>query len=226
MIPIGRDRYELYCEPASDAPPDEPVGTGLIARLIHRVTARLRDAEERQRQAPAERDQPKGFLGRLQERMFGWAAERIAEQRLLWNLRGRTDVVIAHPQDMTFDQVHDLVRRELRRDYDRHLRWTVIDGLAFLVTFVALGPLFVLIPGVANLPAIYFGFRTILHFFSLRGASQGLHRVQWSGRPCPPLGELRDVVTLEPADRDQRVHDIASRLHLQHLSTFFERVAV
>ena len=165
MIPIGRDRYELYCEPASDAPPDEPVGTGLIARLMHRVTTRLHDAEERQRQAPAERDEPKGFIGRLQARMFGWAAERIAEQRLLWNLRGRTDVVIAHPQDMTFDQVHDLVRRELRRDYDRHLRWTVIDGLAFLVTFVALGPLFVLIPGVANLPAVNFGFRTILHIF-------------------------------------------------------------
>ena len=226
MIPVGRDRYELYCEPASDVPPDEPAGTGLIARLMQRVTSLLRDAEERQRQDPSERDEPKGFIGRLQERMFAWAAERIAEQRLLWNLRGRTDVVIAHPQDMTFDQVHDLVRRELRSDYERHRRWTVIDGLLFLVTFVALGPLFVLIPGIANLPAIYFGFRTLLHFFSMRGAAQGLHRVQWTGRPCPPLGELRDVVTLEPADRDQRVHDIAMRLRLQHLSTFFERVAV
>lgn len=226
MIPVGRDRYELYCEPASDVPPDEPAGSGLIARLMHRVTSLMRDAEARQRQHPAEREEPKGFLGRWQERMFAWAAERIAEQRLLWNLRGRTDVVVAYPQDMTFEQVHDLVRRELRRDYDRHLRWTVIDGFAFVVTFVALGPLFVLIPGIANLPAIYFGFRTILHFFSLRGAAQGLNRVQWSGRSCPPLGELREVVTLEPAARDQRVHDIATRLHLQHLSRFFDRVAV
>jgi hypothetical protein len=224
VIPIGRDRNELYCEPASDAPPDEPLGTGLIARLKHRMAKAIHDAGHRHGVEP-----PAGstsVLARLQERMFAWAAERIAEQRLLWNLRGQSQVTVAYPQDMTFDQVESLVRHELRKDYDRHLRWTAIDAFLFLVTFVALGPLFILIPGVANLPAIYFGFRTILHFFSMRGAAQGLHRVQWIGRPCPPLDELRDVATLEPAARDQRVHDIASRLRLQHLSTFFERVAV
>ena len=226
VIPIGRDRNELYCEPASDAPPDQPEGAGFFARLKYRLSALLHDAEQRQRHGAQEHDERKGFLARMQERMFAWAAERIAEQRLLWNLRGRTQVVIAYPQDMTFDQVEALVRRELRKDHDRHLRWTLIDGFLFLVTFVALGPLFVLIPGVANLPAVYFGFRTILHLFSMRGAAQGLHRIEWVGRPCPPLDELREVVTLEPAARDQRVHDIAARLHLQHLSTFFERVAV
>jgi hypothetical protein len=225
VIPIGRDRYELYCEPASDAPPDQPVGSGLIARLKHRIATFIHEAEQRRHATPHDHP-PKGYLGRMQDQMLGWAAERIAEQRLLWNLRGRTDAVVAYPQDMTFDDVQALVRRELRKDYDRHLRWTLIDGLLFLVTFVALGPLFVLIPGVANLPALYFGFRTILHFFSMRGAAQGLHRVTWSGRPCPPLGELRDVVTLEPAARDRCVHDIARRLRLQHLSTFFERVAL
>ena len=224
VIPIGRDRHELYCEPASDAPPEHPEGPGFIARLRHRLSSMLHDAEHRQRRAPDEELQ--GFFARLQERMFAWAAERIAEQRLLWNLRGRSEVVIAYPQDLTFDQVQGLVRRELQHDYDRHRRWTVIDGFLFLITFVALGPLFVLIPGVANLPAVYFGFRTLLHFFSMRGAAQGLHRVQWIGRPCPPLDELRDVVTLEPAARGPRVHDIATRLRLQHLSTFLERVAV
>jgi len=226
VIPIGRDRNELYCEPASDAAPDEPTGTGLIARVKYRVLSLLHAAEHRHLHGPSERDEPKGFFGRMQDRMFVWAAERIAEQRLLWNLRGRADVVISYPQDMTFEQVEGLVRSELRKDYERHRRWTVIDGFLFVLTSVALGPILLLIPGVANLPAVYFGFRTVLHFLSMRGAAHGLHGVRWIGRPCPPLDELRDVATLEPAVRDQRVHDIAARLRLQHLAAFFERLAV
>jgi hypothetical protein len=38
------------------------------------------------------------------------------------------------------------------------------------------------------------------------------------------LGELRDLATLEAAARDARLHDIAVRLRLPHLSTFFDRV--
>jgi hypothetical protein len=79
---------------------------------------------------------------------------------------------------------------------------------------------------VANLPALYFGFRTVGHWFSMRGASQGVHRVRWTGRPCPPLTELRELAVLEPEVREQRIHDISTRLRLQHLSTFYERVAV
>ena len=119
-----------------------------------------------------------------------------------------------------------LVKLVLQRDYERHRRWVVIDGILFLLTFVLLGPLFLLIPGVANLPALYFGFRTVGHWFSMRGASQGVHRVRWTGRPCPPLTELRELAVLEPEVREQRIHDISTRLRLQHLSTFYERVAV
>ena len=77
-----------------------------------------------------------------------------------------------------------------------------------------------------NLLAYYFAFRVVGHWLSMRGAAQGLHRVSWSGRLCPPLAELRDVVALEAPARNARVHDIATRLRLQHLTTFFERVAV
>jgi hypothetical protein len=31
---------------------------------------------------------------------------------------------------------------------------------------------------------------------------------------------------LEAPARDARIHDVATRLHLQHLTTFFERVAL
>ena len=155
---------------------------------------------------------------------MAWVAERIAEQHLLWSLRGQTAVVASHPTDMPFDEVHALIRRTLQRDYDRHRKWTFIDGLLFVVTFVLLGPIFLLIPGIANLPALYFGFRAVSHFLAMRGAAQGLHRVHWTGRPCPPLSELRAVVLLNTTDRGDRLHDIAERLRLSHLTTFVDRV--
>jgi hypothetical protein len=40
------------------------------------------------------------------------------------------------------------------------------------------------------------------------------------------LTDLRAVASLDGEAREQRVHEIAARLRLQHLSTFFERVAV
>jgi hypothetical protein len=60
----------------------------------------------------------------------------------------------------------------------------------------------------------------------MRGASQGLQSVAWSGSPSAPLGELREVAALAPDARNARVHDIAARLRLQHFSTFFERVSL
>jgi hypothetical protein len=187
----------------------------------------MRRAEEHHQRRGDEVDhQAKGWLGRLHDHTMAWVAERIEEQRLLWNLQGQTTATAAHPQDMTFDQVLGLIRRILQDDYDRHRRWMIIDGILFVLTFVLLGPLFLLVPGVANLPALYFGFRAVGHFFSMRGARHGLAHVQWTSRPCPPLAELRDVVVLEPPVRAERIHDIASRLRLQRLSTFFDRVAI
>lgn len=223
VIPVGRERYELYCEPSGETPSADPSAAGFRARLRNRFNSAVHAAEEWQR-----RNEPagEGLIGRMKGRFLSWAAQRIVEQRLLWNLRNHTEVVVAHPQDMTFDQVIALIRANLREDHDRHWRWMIIDGVLFVLTFVSLGPFFLLVPGIANIPALYFGFRAIGHWLSMHGAAQGLHRVSWSGRSCPPLSELRDVVFLEPPARDARVHDVAARLRLPHLSTFFERVAV
>jgi hypothetical protein len=228
VIPLGRDRYELYCEqPVELDEHAHSASPGLVGRLLQRFSAWLRATEERQRTHAVEGsgDQAKTRFKRLQDRCLAWMVERVAEQRLLWNLRGRTTAVAVHPQDMTFDQVKALIQRDLQRDYERHRRWLIIDGIG-LVVFIALSPLFLLIPGVANLPALYFAFRVVGHWLSLRGAAQGLRRVTWTSRPCPPLGELREVATMEPRARDTRIQDIASRLQLQHLATFFERMAV
>ena len=220
VIPIGHDRYELYCEQ-----PDEPENVeaeeppaGILGKLRSRFTAMLRAAEERRLRDHDVEEEPKGWLGRMQDRMMAWVVERIAEQRLLWNLRRQTTATAAHPQDMSFEQVMTLIRGTLKRDYDRHRIWLVIDTLGLVASGAVM-----MVPG-PNVLAYYFTFRVVGHWLSMRGASQGLHRVAWTSRPCPPLGELREVADLEPHARDVRVHEIAARLRLQHLATFFSRV--
>ena len=151
---------------------------------------------------------------------MAWVAERIAEQRLLWNLRREVEVTAAYPQDMTFEQASTLIRRTLQRDYTRHRIWLAVNGV-LLIGSAALIP----VPG-PNIIGYYFAFRVMGHWLSVRGALQGLRRVTWTGRPCAPLNELREAALLEGDARDQRVHAVAERLALPHLSTFFSRVAV
>ena len=139
VIPIGRDRYELYCEMAEpESIEPDPPPTGMIGKLRHRFTVMLRAAEERQRGGDTTIE-AEGWFGRLQERIVGWVAERIAEQRLLWNLRRQTDVRASHPSDMSFEQVMTLIRRMLQRDYERHRRWLVIDTLGLIASGVQAG---------------------------------------------------------------------------------------
>lgn len=220
VIPVGPARYELYCEDTAepDAAPTPP--TGVVGRLRHRFSVMLRAAEER-RHRPREIHQvPAGRLERVQERLMAWVVERIAEQRLLWNLRRQTTAVAVHPHDMTIEQVQTLIRRTLQRDYERHRVWLVVDSLGLIASAVL-----ALVPG-PNLVAYYFAFRVVGHWLSMRGAIQGVRAIAWTNRPCPPLGELREAASLEPDIRAARVDDVAARLHLRHLSSFFERVAV
>jgi hypothetical protein len=218
VIPIGLERYELYCESPVEAPSLEPDSTGIIGRLRHRFAVMLHEAEEgRHGGAPSTAVTRRA---RVQERIMAWVAERIAEQRLLWNLRREVEVAATHPQDMTFDQVMTFVRGTLQRDYGRHRIWLGIDGL-LLIASAALIP----IPG-PNIVGYYFAFRVVGHWLCVRGALQGLRRVNWTGQPSAPLSDLREAVLLEGEARDRRVHEVAERLALPHLSTFFTRVAL
>ena len=221
VIPIGLDRYELYCEASVEAPRPDAAAKGIIGRIRNRFAIMLLQAEER-RQGGGEPSATGAstWLTRLQEYVMAWVAERVAEQRLLWNLRRESAVEAAYPQDLTFEQALTLIRRTLRRDYERHRLWLVVDGLLLIASGV-----FWLVPG-PNIVAYYFAFRVMGHWLSMRGASQGLNRIEWTGRPCEPLTDLRAVVSLDAEARERRVDEIAARLRLQHLSTFFERVAI
>ena len=219
VIPVGPDRYELYCESAVEAPPVTAGSTGIIGRIRHQFAVMLHQAEERRR-AGASASRSATRFGRLQDWIMAWVAERIAEQRLLWSLRREKAVVAFHPQDLTFDQTYTLIRRTLQRDWERHRLWLAVDSV-LLIGSIAL----ILLPG-PNIIGYYFAFRVMGHWLSIRGAQQGLREVVWTGRPCEPLTKLRDAASLNGEARDRHVHEIAAQLQLQHLSTFFERVAV
>jgi hypothetical protein len=211
-------RYEFYC-PRSADPVDDTTGEqpGLIARFRRRFAQTIRDAEQRQDNPSA--DAPAGRVARLQERMLGWIAERVAEQRLLWNLRGETAVELAHADDVPFDEVMALVRASLKADYDRHRRWLVVDTV-----LLVLSGLLMLVPG-PNLVAYVFVFRVGGHWFSMRGATQGLSSIAWSSRPEPALRDLAAAVVERPRGHSPRIGPIAEALDLPDLPAFIARMA-
>ncbi len=217
VVPVGSDRYELYCEQQAEMEPEaDRAADGWLARGQRRFGQILREAEDQEQGGP--REAPRGLAGRLQARLMAWIVERIAEQRLLWNLRSQASAVAVHPDDVAFDEVLVHIRRMLRRDYERHRFWLVVDAIG-----LALAAVFTVIPG-PNLIAYYFTFRVGGHWLSMRGAAQGQLRVTWSGRSSQPLTALRDVWSLSAADRRQRVREVADELRLPKLPRFVERV--
>jgi hypothetical protein len=221
LIPVGPDRYELYCEDHSDA--DTIVGdvpTGRFAAIYHKFKAALAQVEEeRQSGVPRVHQGPRTWTERMKDRALCWIAEKIAEQRLLWRLRNETDVKLLHPDDMIAEEPMTRVRANLQHEADRHLKWTIIDGTLFVLSGIV-----AIVPG-PNVLAYYFGFRLVGHYLSRRGAKHGLDHVQWSVCSSAQLSQLRQAIAMVSHEREQAVLRVASDLHLQHLATFFERTS-
>ena len=224
LVPIGDDSYELYCE-VPDAPvePEPESSGGFVRRWAHELKVRfqavLAEAERERRQGRAERPSG-GWMARTRARAMRWVAESIAEQRLLWHLRGQDAATLFHPDDLDSSESIAVLRRQLGRDFDKHQFWLIFDTLGLLGSFVL-----VPIPG-PNPVLYYFAFRVVGHYLSLRGARQGLNRTVWSTEASAPLTELRRAVALDPAAREAHVNEIALRLNLEHLATFFNRTAI
>jgi K+-H+ exchange-related protein len=218
LVPIGRDRYELYCE-VPDEPEEtvEETPTGFITRMKQRLMALLAEAERERRRGHTE--ETKGIFARTKAVILRYVAETIAEQRLLWHLRRQDSARLFFPDDLDEPRASTLLRRQLARDFEKHRFWLIVDSLGF----VASGAL-VLLPG-PNIVAYYFAFRMAGHYLSLRGARQGLDTVTWAAEESPPLAELRCAIDLDGDERERRVHDVAAALKLEHLVKFFERTA-
>lgn len=221
LVPVAAERYELYCEE-----PDQPVDmsdapkAGILRRAHQRFRQTLADAEREEHKAPGPDDVQPSLAGRLKNRVLRWVAESIAEQRLLWQLRGRDAATLVHPDDLTAAQAQQLLKRSLQRDWDRHRFWMIVDLLG------GIGSVFlILLPG-PNIIGYYFLFRIVGHYLSLRGARNGLGRVTWSMIPSEALKRLRTVVGVAPESREPIVREVALALGLERLTTFFQRAAV
>src|SRR5213079_3434395 len=127
VIPVGSDRYELYCEAPVEVPPVAAGSNGIIERIKFRFAVQAHEAEELRRSGASARAETR--LGRLKQSFMAWFAERREEHRLLSNLRHERAVVAFHPQDLTFEQTHTLIRRTLQREWERHRLWLVIDSV-------------------------------------------------------------------------------------------------
>jgi hypothetical protein len=228
LVPLGADRYELYCEvspdegSADEPAPDASSKRGWFAGLRAKFHEAMAAAElDRTRRENGELDDapPLSTWGRLRARGLAWIADAIAEQRLLWRLRHQTAAQLHFPSDTTADRALTITRAALTRDRDRHRFWLCVDS----VLMIASGALIV-VPG-PNLIGYYFAFRVVGHYLSWRGAKCGLDGVQWTLEPSEALAELRQAMGLGPTQRERHVNDIAVRLRLDHLATFVERVA-
>lgn len=220
LVPIGVDRYELYCEvPDALVEPEADSARGMFHRLKLKFNQVVAEAERERRMAHADRPR-RGWLGRVRARTMRLVAESIAEQRLLWHLRNQSDACLFHPDDIDGPTATAILRKQLGRDFDKHQFWLIFDALGLIASF-----LLVPIPG-PNLLLYFFAFRVVGHFLSLRGARQGLNVTTWGVQPRAPLTELRRAAALDPESREQQVNDIAVRLNLEHLATFFQRIAV
>jgi hypothetical protein len=219
LVPIGRERYELYCEVPEE--PEEAMDeapAGFVKRMRQRFSAVLAEAERERRRGHVE--ERRGTFARAKARTLRYVAESIAEQRLLWHLRRQDAACLFFPDDLDERRAVTLLRRQLGRDLEKHRFWLIVDTLGF----IASGAL-VLLPG-PNIVAYYFAFRMVGHYLSLRGARQGLDRVAWTSEQSAPLSELRRAISLEGDERERRVHDVAAALKLEHLVKFFERMAI
>jgi hypothetical protein len=224
LVPGGPNRFELYCESAAEPAPQRTDGTSGLWKSLHAKFTEVLAAIEREQDSlpstPAAPAAPAGLMRRLRLRGVRWIAERVAEQRLLWRLRGQTAVRAFFPAGIDPAAAHATIRANLDRESRRHLRWLVIDTVGGLFSLLLM-PL----PG-PNMLGYYFAFRIVGHLLAIRGARQGLRVVSWDLQPSDLLAELSRLEHLPETERASRVRAIAQALGLPRLARFFERIAV
>ena len=218
-IPLGAGTFEPYFEHEDDD--DEPAEAGpppgFFARMRVRFSEMIKEAEEA-RHAQTH-DAPATFMSRIQRSMMGWVAERVAEQRLLWQLRRVDDAVLHVPDDQDPAAALASFREGLQKDGDRHRRLLALHALGL----IASAP-FVVVPG-PNVFGYFFTFTVVGHFLAFRGARRGVSEVRWSVEPDAALTAIGHAVSAPSPDRYRRIHEAAAPLRLAHLARFVERMA-
>lgn len=214
LVPLGRDRFDLYAEPAVESGEPVPHDAGRVRRWLHHAGEQWQSLVDQARTGGAG-----GRFARWRDHVICRLADSIDEQRALWALRKVTSAQALHPSDLDATNARGRMNQILLAAQRHHGWWLVID----LVLFIASGILF-FVPG-PNIVAYYLGFRTFGHLQSWRGARQGIATIVWTMSPCDELAELARLASQPHAAREARVQAIAARLGLEHLPAFFERAA-
>jgi hypothetical protein len=214
LLPIGRDRFELYSEPPED--PGTPPGptAGRLRQWAHTASVRWRHLVD-----TARHGNPTGRIAQWRDRLIGRLAESIAEQRTLWTLAQHPRATLLFPASLEPAAARAALDNALGAARRHHGIWVTIDFLLFVASAVL-----ALIPG-PNVIAYYLAFRVVGHWLSWRGAGHASKRVAWTFEPDASLAELASLVNVPRSIRASRVDAIAARLNLHRLSAFFERVA-
>jgi hypothetical protein len=213
LLPIGRDRFELYSEPPDDD--GEAVRPeGRVRRWAHAASVRWHLVVD-----AARRGTSTGRFARWRDRVVCRLAETIAEQRTLWALAKQPSATLVFPAGMEPRDARAALDRALAAARRHHGVWLGIDLPIFIVSAV-LAP----VPG-PNVLAYYLAFRVVGHFLSWRGAKHAVKRVSWTLQGDASLAELALLVNLPREQRAARVYAIAQQLNLRRLLAFFQRVA-
>lgn len=215
LVPVGRDRFELYAEPPQTDEFADAAPSGRVRRWIHAASEQWGAIVDAARE-----DGATGRWARWRDEIVCRLADSIDEQRALWALRKAHDADLLHPAGMDPEAARAAFNRILQAAQRHHGQWLVIN----LTLFVLSGILF-FIPG-PNIVAYYLGFRAFGHLQSWRGARQALAPTcRWHLHPSEAFTELGRLAGQPEAVRAARVAAAASQLELPHLAAFFERAS-
>lgn len=216
LVPLGRERYDLYSEPpdsASDGP--LPADAGRVRRWLHTAGEQWQSYVDAARTSSA----TSGFA-KWRDAIICRLAQTLDEQRTLKAIRTSARAAVRFPETQAPDAARTAVQRILAASQRYHGQRAVI----YLVLFVLSGILF-FVPG-PNIVAYYLGFQAFGHLQSWRGARHAASpALAWTFEPSADLAELARLAGLPHDVRVAAVHAVAARLGLEHLPAFFERSA-
>jgi len=214
LIPLGRDRFDLY----SEAPEPEDDGlahdAGPVRRWLRAAGEQWRSYVDRARLGEGV-----GTLEQWRDAIISRLADSLDEQRTLRSLRTTASAELLYPATLGEAAARAVLMRLLRDASRAHGRRLVM----YLLLFVASGILF-FVPG-PNIVAYYLGFQAFGHLQAWRGARHAAREVRWNLVPSTDLAELSGLTSQPHAQRADAVTAVAERLGLEHLAAFFERAA-
>lgn len=214
LVPLGRDRHELYAEAPEEDEGPLAHDAGRVRRWLHRAGEQWREYVDAARMGTAT-----GRFATWRDAVICKLAATLDEQRTLRSLRTADTSTMLFPSGIEPAAARATLDRILVSSQRHHGQRLVV----YLVLFVLSGILF-FIPG-PNIVAYYLGFQGFGHLQAWRGARHAAADVTWTLQPSTDLEELAVLATEPHATRSERVRAVAQRLALEHLPAFFERAA-